>query len=368
MSDIIFSWPISSYYGWGIRGLNYALSWDGTAVSAMVPDRPELGESDSRRKLLADRVGRSLNFQQHILSSSGATVEIAAPVLVPLGNGFQRIPVAHARDLRGHPWIACPVFEDEGQAKANVERLKEYDRVVVASNWNREVLESLGIAAVLCYEGVDPVLFNPAVRRVRGDGRFRVFSGGKAEYRKGQDIVISAFKRFAEKHDDAVLVTAWGSPFGFHGRDFDRTEYGAPPGSHIGKPNFAAWLQKAGLKPHQYEIVPPLPNWRMPEVYGGVDVAVFPNRKEGGTNFVLMEAMACGVPCGITHGHGHTDLGLWPAEFQAVCFDYRNDGDLIEEISRWLGAHKEHYSTKATAKYWTWDRHTKQMAEIIAGV
>jgi hypothetical protein len=38
-----------------------------------------------------------------------------------------------------------------------------------------------------------------------------VFSGGKLEHRKGQDLVIRAFVRFVQRHPDAVLVTAWGS-------------------------------------------------------------------------------------------------------------------------------------------------------------
>jgi hypothetical protein len=40
-------------------------------------------------------------------------------------------------------------------------------------------------------------------------GKFVVFSGGKLEMRKGQDIVIAAFEKFAAKHKDAILVTAW---------------------------------------------------------------------------------------------------------------------------------------------------------------
>ena len=40
-------------------------------------------------------------------------------------------------------------------------------------------------------------------------GRFVVFSGGKLELRKGQDIVVAAFRAFVERHPDAVLVNAW---------------------------------------------------------------------------------------------------------------------------------------------------------------
>ncbi|CAM9185263.1 unnamed protein product, partial [Heterosigma akashiwo] len=33
--------------------------------------------------------------------------------------------------------------------------------------------------------------------------------GGKLELRKGQDIVLAAFARFARSHPDARLVVAW---------------------------------------------------------------------------------------------------------------------------------------------------------------
>ena len=39
-----------------------------------------------------------------------------------------------------------------------------------------------------------------------------------------------------------------------------------------------------------------------------MDVAVFPNRCEGGTNLVAMEAMACGVPTILSANTGHLNL------------------------------------------------------------
>ena len=39
--------------------------------------------------------------------------------------------------------------------------------------------------------------------------KFVIFSGGKFEYRKGQDIVIRAVKVMQERHQDVVLINAW---------------------------------------------------------------------------------------------------------------------------------------------------------------
>src|SRR5215472_1576681 len=225
--DCFLGWPASSYYGWGVRGLNFLLHWDGVAGCAVPGDHGELPPDDPRRELLADRLGRGRFYQRQVLSKAGDLVYADDPVLVSLGNDLTEKPVAFGRWLRGKPHIACAVFEDVEKVEKNVHRLKDYDAVVVASRWNQEVLGSLGVKSHLCHEGVDTTIFNPTVRSRLHDGRFRVFSGGKVEKRKGQDLVVEAFKIFAEKHDNAVLVACWSSPFGWAARDLD------VPGAHI---------------------------------------------------------------------------------------------------------------------------------------
>src|SRR5207253_2111241 len=44
---------------------------------------------------------------------------------------------------------------------------------------------------------------------------FVVFSGGKFEFRKGQDLVIRAFKVLQDRHADVVLVNAWHNFWSF---------------------------------------------------------------------------------------------------------------------------------------------------------
>jgi glycosyltransferase involved in cell wall biosynthesis len=46
----------------------------------------------------------------------------------------------------------------------------------------------------------------------------------------------------------------------------------------------------------------------MPSILREMDVAVFPNRCEVGTNLVAMECMACGVPVILSRNTGHLDL------------------------------------------------------------
>ena len=182
----------------------------------------------------------------------------------------------------------------------------------MASEWNRDIVREWGYEPYLIYQAVDTAIFNPlACKRRRApcsDSRLRVFSGGKAEYRKGQDIVLSAFALFSQHHRDAVLVTAWDSPWPELAQSFAESPLGVPPGGNLGIPNFHAWAQRAGVATNQFVSVPPTPNSRMIDILSDIDVAIFPNRAEGGTNQVAMECIACGIPTIISPTTGHATL------------------------------------------------------------
>ena len=94
-----------------------------------------------------------------------------------------------------------------------------------ASRWNADMLKAKTRKRVeIIYEGIDHTLFRPGPRTgLLDQSKFYIFSGGKVEYRKGHDLVLLAFKEFSRRHDDAVLVTAWHSPWpqlsvGFKGK------------------------------------------------------------------------------------------------------------------------------------------------------
>uniref|UniRef100_A0ACD5GUW0 Glycosyltransferase n=1 Tax=Desertifilum tharense IPPAS B-1220 TaxID=1781255 RepID=A0ACD5GUW0_9CYAN len=51
-----------------------------------------------------------------------------------------------------------------------------------------------------------------------------------------------------------------------------------------------------------------VPNALVVQILREADVAVFPNRAEGGTNLAAMESLACGVPTILSANTGHLDL------------------------------------------------------------
>jgi len=139
--------------------------------------------------------------------------------------------------------------------------------------------------------------------------RFVVFSGGKFEYRKGQDIVIRAVKVMQERHKDVVLVNAW---FNAWQQSFDTMR--ASP--HLKWPTASGafvevmnkLLAENGLDMTRVLTLGQRPNALMARIYHNTDVGIFPNRCEGGTNLVLMEYMACGKPVVATASTGHGDV------------------------------------------------------------
>ena len=68
------------------------------------------------------------------------------------------------------------------------------------------------------------------------------------------------------------------------------------------------WLEEQGI-PSKNFVVPGILNAaQMSSLLKQADLAVFPNRCEGGTNLVAMEAIACGIPTVLSTNSGHLDL------------------------------------------------------------
>lgn len=286
---IAFDWGVSSYYGWGVYGLNMALEWskrpDVEARCAQVVRLDHLHIDKLRLSRIKPFIARSNAQQPRELWSDYV-------LLRNLGNECLGYP--------HEPGGIGVVFFEEPLSPQAVERAKRYDIIITGSTWNEEILRSHGLSSVTTLiQGVDRSLFHPALRRNLYPGRFLIFSGGKAEPRKGQDIVVKAFRIFARKHPEAMLVTAWHSPWPHlrNGMDLDLSE-------------FADRVIDVGA----------VPNGQMAPVYRECHVGLFPNRAEGGTNLVAMEAIACGVPAIITASTGHIDLVrlapqcVWPLD------------------------------------------------------
>jgi len=311
---VYINWGLSSFYGWGVYGLNLALNWMADPDLAPVATNPieprALAIDPLRMRALEDLRRRSAAFQDQLAGFAGGPAALDAVLLADCNAQFQRSPAAHGVTLSGQPTVAVTFFETARLEPEAVSRAADYPLIVTGSTWNREVLQAHGLSQVrTVLQGVDPTVFHPAPSIRYLPDRFLVFSGGKLERRKGQDLVMAAFRRFAERRADALLVTAWHSPWPEAARTLDAGGLTAPiPFDVAGRADVVGWAAANGVGRENILDLGLIPNEQTPSVLREMDVAVFPNRAEGGTNLVAMECMACGVPVILSANTGHLDL------------------------------------------------------------
>lgn len=217
---------------------------------------------------------------------------------------------------RGRPNVGYTFFERDTLSPQIVENARRhFDCILTGSSYCTDTLRRYGIPTGSVIQGVDHVTFHPLPehRRLFAD-RFVIFSGGKFELRKGQDLVIRAVKVLQERHRDVLLVAAWhtrvGSPDGWMAGstyiDLPQHPTQQASGAYREFVTQVLVLNKVDLS----RVILPrqLAQNAMADIYHETDIGVFPNRCESGTNLVLMEYMACGKPAIASWTSGHRDI------------------------------------------------------------
>jgi len=308
MRDLILNWQLGVNFGWGILGLNLFahLAHDDELRPIMgVPiTQDQLAGVDPLRH---SRIWGAAQVSNSYLASLGGgdpTRKLDAIQVDCLGNNF-----TDASRYRSGVMIGRIIFETSALNGAAA-LLEKYDLLLTGSTWNAEMLKAAtGRTAHVIHEGVDVSMFCPAPRSGWLDPeRFYVFSGGKIEYRKGQDLVILAFERFAARHPDATLVTAWHSPWpqysvGFGGRLESPIRMGPR-----GMLDVMRWVTENGLDPGQVIDIGQIANVLMPGVLREIHVVLQPSRAEACTSLPVKEAMACGIPVIAARNTGMLDI------------------------------------------------------------
>jgi glycosyltransferase involved in cell wall biosynthesis len=255
-----------------------------------------------------------------------------------------------------------------------------YDYIIAGSSWCEHELQTMGLTDVShAIQGIDFGIFHPQPGvNPKDDGKFYIFSGGKAEYRKGTDIVIAAFKILSQKYRDMHLIAAWGNHWidTMNSLSFSKHIKWVPSVGTTWKQRIQANLTFSGIMNDRYTLVDFVPNFEMAKIYRSCHLGVFPNRCEAGTNMVLTEAMACGLPVVATATTGHSDIinpgtafcYVESAEDENGFFDPNLDS-LIAEIER---AYQHRNRAEAIGvkgaqfvRQFTWERCAKDMLEVL---
>ena len=311
----ILNWQPSSVHGWGVYGINLALNWlrEGRLfpifsqafqmeLIRLDPIRQakfhtlHQATTELERQLLQQPVGQSLNLD--------------LPVVHALANGLKTNSSFNQQMLISSCLTGVVFFEDTNLTLDAFQRANLYRLIITGSTWNQRVLEANGCQNVTTImQGVDHTIFHAENRASPTPERFLVFSGGKLEFRKGQDLVVKAFSRFVEIYPDAVLVTAWHSPWQNLAQELDHSGITTPiVYDQNGRVNVSDWLIQNGIPSQNFMDLGLIPNNQIANTIRQMDLALFPNRAEGGTNLVAMECMACGIPVILSGNTGHLDL------------------------------------------------------------
>jgi glycosyltransferase involved in cell wall biosynthesis len=309
---------------------------------------------------------------QDVLVLQGLSNNLEAPVEVQ-SKGIARV-------------VALAIFEDPVLDKAAKERLAQFDQIIVPSEWCKAVLAEAGLSSTVIHQGFDGTVWHPAPRR-RSDDRFMVFCGGKLEFRKGQDILIEAFKRFRETPEgkDALLVTQWHNQWpatmeGIWARGYVR---GIPSQTIYGS-DMEGWTSANGLPEGSHLDIGWCSNADAANAIRECDAAVFPSRAEGATNMVLTECMGLGLPCVVAQNTGQADVPkalVYPLERQGEvkgpCRLYRgfagwgeSDPDEIVEHLKTIRndpatATMRGQFAAGAISHWTWDETVGQWLEVL---
>ena len=214
-------------------------------------------------------------------------------------------------NARGKSNLGYTFFENE-LTDRSLENSKSFDLVLGGSTWCMERMREQGITnSDVLIQGIDPDIFYPidSSKRITKD-RFVIFSGGKFELRKGQDLVLRAVKILQDKYPDVWLINCWYNLWPGSVRLMGYSKY--IKFNYRGNESWTETMLRTyydnDLDPARIQTLELIPQNEQRYLYAQTDIGVFPNRCEGGTNLVLMEYMACGKPVIVSNNSGHKDI------------------------------------------------------------
>lgn len=385
-SAVLLSWQLSDLHAWGIVGgeifTNWALKGKYQPVMGYPISDTELRGMDSlRKKLLLPSFQASNHLNAQIAQATQGDAKeltINIPVIHALGNQF----VYSGLKLRGSANIGRIVFEFDN-LRTVAQTAKEFDAFVVASKWNFDLLRAVTDKPIfLNHEGIDLTRFQPGPKSgLLSQDDFYIFSSGKIEYRKAQDLVLAVFKKFSQGKKNVKLVAAWQSVFSKHisrgykgildvGVDVD-------DGSVA---NIEKWASDNGIPAEKIIDIGQVPHHTVPYVMREMDAALQLSRAEGGTNLVAMECMACGVPTLITRSTGHLDIINYPnsipVEVTSQLSSYIEGGedwreaDIDDAVAKLEALYKQKRETGTThgkeSFPRTWIQHSQDLEQIVS--
>lgn len=187
----------------------------------------------------------------------------------------------------GTPIVGWPIFELNKFNQLELHNLQSLDKIIVCSDWAANIVKNdlpnmpVGIVPL----GVNRNIF---LEKPRQDHPFRVLVTGKAEYRKGHDIVPSVLSVLADKPDVEFVI--------------------AIENGHLTDTEMNEWHEYFATKlpPKKIHLVHRFStSVEVAALYNSVDCGIFLSRAEG-WNLPALEMLSCGKKIIITNYSAHT--------------------------------------------------------------
>lgn len=240
--------------------------------------------------------------ESHMLKSD-FPVSFATPVLQAV-RGVDMLPMhPHLYSTRRVGMSFCE--DNILLQRYALNAINYFEKIVCGSKWGRDCMVEAGVPAdrvSVAIQGVDMDVFKPATELpATPRNTFNIWSAGKFEMRKSQDVVIRAVGVLMNQHKDVRLIAAWHNPWPASEATMAQSPLIQWTGSQ-----FDACCRYLDMS--RVELIGPEPHGGSVAHINRCDVGLFPNRCEAGTNLPLMEAMSCGLPVIATNTHGHRDV------------------------------------------------------------
>ncbi len=376
--------PVGSNFGWGICGTYLVKELSEITEIKYITDNFDV--SDIGDELSFTFLKSKLLEESEALKIKNGTIsQVPYPVLQAIGD---KTLMPWETNVKGAFKAGYTFFEENILQQEYIQNGKDhFDLIITGSKWCENVLRNHGLDKVTTViQGIDPQLFNPSHsdKEIHED-RFSVFSGGKFELRKGQDVVIRAYKVLQDRHKDVMLVNSWYNMWVFSMNTMIASPYIK---FETASKDYITTINKTllgnGIDLDRVVTVLPHPNALMAKMYKNTDIGLFPNRCEGGTNLVLMEYMACGKPVIASYNSGHRDIvnnnnALLIENMKPITINRSgskiaewDDPDLDETVEKLEWAYQNRdvlrsYGSRAGNDLGklTWKRSAEQFVEII---
>lgn len=192
-------------------------------------------------------------------------------------------------------YIGFPIFELDGFNDIEIINLNCPDLLFVCSKWASNIIKSNGkirADAHVVNLGVDASIFYP-FKNEKPESPYRFFSVGKAELRKGHDIILQAFEKAFLPTDDVELHLAIFNPL----TNIVGEKYNDDWANFYARSPNSKQIHLYGRMRTQEEVA---------QFINDCDCGLFPSRAEG-WNLELLESMACGKPVIATNYSAHTE-------------------------------------------------------------